>query len=113
MLIPPFHSLGFNLRVLLILFNITWKLNKCLKKEAPYVMRRAKQDNKTLIGNDQFKGYCVDLMDKIASICNFTYKLKLVEDGLNGALVNGKWNGMVGELIDKVIKIEKRVFVHF
>jgi len=66
-------------------------------------MLRAKPQNVTLLGNSQFRGYCVDLMDKIATLCNFTYKLKLVEDGFHGAYVNGKWNGMVGELIDKVI----------
>ena len=65
-------------------------------------MQRSKLDNQTLTGNAQYKGYCVDLLDKISLICNFTYKLKLVEDGFHGAFVNGKWNGIVGELIDKV-----------
>jgi hypothetical protein len=50
-------------------------------------------------------------MDKIASICNFTYKLKLVEDGFHGAFVNGKWNGMVGELIDKVFSKQNLIIM--
>lgn len=72
-------------------------------------MIRVKSDsNETLAGNQQFKGFCIDLLDKIASMCNFTYKIKLVDDGFHGAFVNGRWNGMVGELIDKV-----KIFIHF
>lgn len=64
-------------------------------------MRREPVDNETLIGNDQYKGYCVDLLIKISNICGFNYTIKLVEDGLHGALVNGKWNGIVNEMIEK------------
>ena len=60
-------------------------------------------NNETLTGNDQFEGYCIDLLEKIASICNFTYKIKLVEDGFHGTIVNGKFNGIIGELVDKVL----------
>lgn len=66
-------------------------------------MMRTPIGNETLDGNKKYKGYCVDLLDKIAKLCNFTYTIKLVDDGLHGAIVNGKWNGIVSELIDKVI----------
>lgn len=46
-------------------------------------------------------GYCIDLLQKIASICGFNYTIRLVEDNVHGALVNGKWNGMVNEIIEK------------
>ena len=72
------------------------------EKEAPYVMRKEGWNNETLSGNDQYKGFCVDLLDRISKLCNFNYTIKLVDDGLHGALVNGKWNGIVSELIDKV-----------
>ena len=65
-------------------------------------MRKKSLGNQTLHENDQFEGYCIDLLEKIASICNFTYEIKLVDDGYHGSFVNGKWNGIVGELIDKV-----------
>ena len=65
-------------------------------------MLREPVNNETLLGNDRFKGYCVDLLEKISKICGFNYTIKPVEDGLYGALVDGKWNGLVSELIDKV-----------
>lgn len=58
--------------------------------------------NTTLYGNIKYKGYCVELLERIANICNFTYNIKLVDDGLHGNIINGKWNGIVSELIDKV-----------
>ena len=60
-----------------------------------------KKDATNFTGNDRFEGYCIDLLEKIASICNFTYTIKLVDDGYHGTLVNGKWNGIIGELVDK------------
>ena len=70
---------------------------KTFLQEEPYVMLRT--DNAS---NQKYKGFCIDLLDKIAKICNFTYKIKLVDDGFHGSFVNGKWNGLIGELIDKV-----------
>lgn len=65
-------------------------------------MRRKSPNNQTLTGNDQYIGYCIDLIERIAKACNFNFTIKLVEDGLHGTLVDGKWNGIVSELIDKV-----------
>ena len=59
----------------------------------------------TYTGNDQYEGYCIDLLEKIASICNFTYEIKLVDDGFHGTVTSsGRWSGIVGELIDKVLQ---------
>jgi hypothetical protein len=55
-----------------------------------------------LTGNRRYKGYCVDLLDKISRMCGFNYTMKPVDDGLYGSYVDGKWNGVVSELIDKV-----------
>jgi hypothetical protein len=66
------------------------------------MMLREPVDNETLTGNNMYKGYCVDLLERIAKICDFNYTIRLVEDGLHGTQVNGKWNGIVKELIDKV-----------
>jgi hypothetical protein len=69
-------------------------------QEAPYLMRRNKlgEDGMPLVGNDRFDGYCAELARKIASIVNFDYILREVQDAKFGAFVNGSWNGMVGEL---------------
>ncbi|XP_077984459.1 glutamate receptor 4-like isoform X2 [Glandiceps talaboti] len=49
---------------------------------------------------DKYEGYCVDLMEKIAAEMNISYKFRLVADSQYGRMdANGRWNGMVGELI--------------
>ncbi|CAF0769478.1 unnamed protein product [Brachionus calyciflorus] len=84
-----------------VLDKLSRNLIVTTKLEAPYVMRKETPNNETFIGNDQYKGYCVDLLVKISTICGFNYTIKLVEDGVHGALVDGKWNGIVNELIEK------------
>lgn len=49
-----------------------------------------------------FSGYCIDLIDKIAEILKFDYEIVAVGDGKFGNMdENGKWNGVVRELIEK------------
>lgn len=44
------------------------------------------------------KGFCIDILKKIAKEVKFTYDLYLVTNGKHGKKVNGTWNGMVGEV---------------
>jgi len=85
--------------------EIDAKLNRHLivttKLEAPYVMIKSRNNNETYHGNDQYHGFCISMLERIAEICKFNFTIKLVEDGFHGAIVNGKWNGIVSELIDK------------
>ncbi|MCJ8728846.1 hypothetical protein PDJAM_G00009200 [Pangasius djambal] len=68
--------------------------------ENPYVMRKANYQE--LEGNEQYEGFCVDMLKELADILKFTYRIKLVDDGLYGAPEpNGSWTGMVGELINR------------
>lgn len=54
-------------------------------------------------GNDQYEGFCVDMLRELADILKFSFRIKLVDDGLYGAPEpNGSWTGMVGELINRV-----------
>lgn len=54
-------------------------------------------------GNDQYEGFCVDMLGELADILKFSFKIKLVDDRLYGAPEpNGSWTGMVGELINRV-----------
>ena len=71
-------------------------------QESPYVMLREPADGVELHGNEQYKGYCIDLLKMIADDVGFKYEIQLVEDGNYGADVDGTWNGMVGELITGV-----------
>ncbi|XP_034466680.1 glutamate receptor ionotropic, kainate 5 isoform X2 [Hippoglossus hippoglossus] len=68
--------------------------------ENPYVMR--KDNYQEFQGNDQYEGFCVDMLRELANILKFSFKIKLVDDGLYGAPEpNGSWTGMVGELINR------------
>lgn len=69
--------------------------------EDPYVMRKKIAPGVVLSDNERYEGYCIDLLRRIAKMCGFNYTIKLVEDGLYGTEVDGKWNGLVKELIDK------------
>jgi len=74
-------------------------------QEDPYVMLRSNESNLIYAGNARFNGFCIDLLKEIAKLLKFDYVIKLVDDGKYGAPggPNGEWNGMVGELTDKVI----------
>ncbi|XP_042291738.1 glutamate receptor ionotropic, kainate 5-like isoform X1 [Thunnus maccoyii] len=68
--------------------------------ENPYVMRKSNYQD--FHGNDQYEGFCVDMLRELADILKFNFRIKLVDDGLYGAPEpNGSWTGMVGELINR------------
>ena len=54
--------------------------------------------------NREFVGFAVDLVEKIAEKAGFDYKLHLVADNSYGRMnQDGKWDGVIGEVVDKVI----------
>lgn len=64
-----------------------------------------KEDGKRVCGNHYFEGFCIDLAEKVTEILNITnYTVCLVQDGNYGAIqANQTWDGMIGELMQKVI----------
>lgn len=44
------------------------------------------------------KGFCIDVLKRLAKIVGFTYDLYLVTNGRHGKNIDGQWNGMVGEV---------------
>lgn len=44
------------------------------------------------------KGFCIDILKRLARIVGFTYDLYLVTNGKHGKKIDGVWNGMVGEV---------------
>lgn len=70
-----------------------------LLQEQPYVMLKSRNNTTFAL-----EGFCIDLLDAIASLVGFKYNISLVPDGKYGVYdyKTGEWNGMVRQLIDKV-----------
>ncbi|XP_046452213.1 glutamate receptor 1-like isoform X3 [Daphnia pulex] len=70
--------------------------------EEPYMMMRKTEGGEELTGNDQFEGYCKDMMDLIAAKLGINYELRKVKDhryGNENPNVTGGWDGIIGELV--------------
>ena len=52
----------------------------------------------------QFEGFCVDLLERVAELVGFRYRIELAPDGIFGHqnAETGEWDGLVRQLIDKV-----------
>jgi len=73
-------------------------------QSSPYLdKRKPPDDGSVLAGNERYEGYCVDLSQKLFEMLEMNYELRLVGDGKYGSrLLNGTWDGMVGELTSHV-----------
>lgn len=58
----------------------------------------------------RYKGFSIDVLDALAKVLGFKYEMYQVADGKYGyPQSNGSWNGMIGELIGKVIFIYSKL----
>ena len=78
--------------------------NSASFQSPPYLqIRKQPEEGKPLVGNDVYDGYCAELASAIATELEFDYVLELVKDGRYGERMDdGRWNGMVGELTERV-----------
>lgn len=58
---------------------------------------------------EPLEGFIIDLLNELASMVGFRYRIDLVPDGNYGAKIEtGEWNGMVREVIDRVSVFRSR-----
>ena len=55
-------------------------------------------------GNAYYEGYSIDLLEKLASMLHFTYEFCGTAESY-GVKVNNRWTGIIGDIIEKVKKI--------
>lgn len=82
------------------LFQADEVLFSCPLQLSPFMMEKKDVNGNPIKG--EYEGFCVDLVQKLAEMIKFKYKMKAVSDGQFGSLVNGSWDGMVGELLRRV-----------
>ncbi|KAL1005383.1 hypothetical protein UPYG_G00058360 [Umbra pygmaea] len=86
-----------------IVDNVDILTGTCMRNSVP--CRKHVKNNSTRDGGSYIKqcckGFCIDILKKIAKYVKFTFDLYLVTNGKHGKKVNNKWNGMVGEVIEK------------
>lgn len=68
----------------------------------PYAM--LKDTTSSLIGNDRFEGFCVDLIQELSKILGFNYTFTVQLDGNNGNFdrKSKTWDGMIGQVVHGV-----------
>uniref|UniRef100_A0A3Q1J5L0 Glutamate receptor n=1 Tax=Anabas testudineus TaxID=64144 RepID=A0A3Q1J5L0_ANATE len=82
--------------------NVDILTGTCMRNSVP--CRKHVKDNSTTGGayiKQCCKGFCIDILKKIARNVKFTYDLYLVTNGKHGKKINNVWNGMVGEVVYK------------
>lgn len=54
--------------------------------------------------NDNYEGFCIDLLKMVATKIGFEYRIQMVGDGKYGARdpITLEWNGIIKELMQKV-----------
>ncbi|KAL0124437.1 hypothetical protein PUN28_006343 [Cardiocondyla obscurior] len=79
-------------------FRISTKLG------APYVMEVTDSSARgVLIDQKRYEGFCIDLIEEIASILDFKYQFELVPDGKYGSYneETKTWDGLIKRLLDR------------
>lgn len=65
----------------------------------PYVIHTVNETS----GAETYTGFLIDVLDDIAKMSGFKYKIHMVRDGKYGSIQKGgNWTGMVGEIVNEV-----------
>lgn len=63
-----------------------------------------KESPNSLIGNDRFEGFAIDLIKELGAMEGFNYTFIIRKDKANGSRdkKTGLWTGMIGDVINHV-----------
>lgn len=74
----------------------------CIRDSVPCRKQLNKTDNHMtdpiIFVKQCCKGFCIDILKRLAKTIGFTYDLYLVTNGKHGKKIEGVWNGMIGEV---------------
>ncbi|ESO96489.1 hypothetical protein LOTGIDRAFT_115937, partial [Lottia gigantea] len=52
-----------------------------------------------------YSGFCMDLLQELASSMNFSFIIVMPEDGQWGVVENGSWTGLVGQIVRREVDL--------
>uniref|UniRef100_A0A6Q2WQU4 Glutamate receptor ionotropic, NMDA 2C n=1 Tax=Esox lucius TaxID=8010 RepID=A0A6Q2WQU4_ESOLU len=73
--------------------------NTCIRDSVPCRRPPNARSGDARSGKQCCKGFCIDILKRLAKIVGFTYDLYLVTNGKHGKKIDGVWNGMIGEVV--------------
>ncbi|XP_071100434.1 glutamate receptor 2-like [Haliotis cracherodii] len=78
-------------------------VNVVVVEEEPFVMKKLPNSSMNNEGNDRYEGFTIDLLRKLKEELKFKYKIYVSPKNAYGVknMDDGKWDGMVGEIISK------------
>ncbi|NWH71460.1 NMDE4 protein, partial [Piaya cayana] len=89
-------------RPFVIVENIDPTTGTCIRDSVPCRRQLNRTDSTPvevpLLEKKCCKGFCIDILKRLARSVGFTYDLYLVTNGKHGKKIDGVWNGMVGEV---------------
>uniref|UniRef100_A0A672U8D7 Glutamate receptor n=1 Tax=Strigops habroptila TaxID=2489341 RepID=A0A672U8D7_STRHB len=87
-------------RPFVIVENIDPSTGTCIRDSVPCrkQLNRTSSPTMELFEKKCCKGFCIDILKRLARAVGFTYDLYLVTNGKHGKKIDGVWNGMVGEV---------------
>ena len=71
-------------------------------QEEPFVKEVENSNGEPSVAGKRYEGYCIDLLKELARKVDFDYTLHVHQNGYGSLQPDGTWDGMVGELVNKV-----------
>lgn len=79
--------------------DVEAKIVEAIQNKTFYIAVRPEKPFIIMEG-EEYTGYCVDLIKEIQKELHFKYQFYTVADKKNGNFKNGKWDGLIGEILN-------------